>query len=128
MRALLDTHALYWWVTDHPQLSLAARRIITDAGNQILVSAAVAWELATKTRLGKWPGAAGLADEIEAVVAAQGFVPLPVTLAHARRAGLLEASHRDPLDRMLAAQAKIEDAILVSADPAFAGLSVRTAW
>ncbi len=127
MRALLDTHTLYWWVSDHPQLSLTARRIIADAGNEILVSAAVAWELATKTRLGKWQAANALAADFEAIVASQGFLPLPITLAHARRAGLLEAAHRDPFDRMLAAQAEIEGAVLISADPAFQALDVSVA-
>lgn len=128
MRALLDTHALYWWVTDHPQLSLVARRIIADPANEVLISAAVTWELATKTRLGKWPGAASLAGDFEAIVAAQGFVALPITLAHARHAGLLVTPHRDPFDRMLAAQATLEGAVLLSAAPAFAAFDVTIAW
>jgi len=128
MRILLDTHAYFWWETDDPRLSAAAREAITDPGNIVLVSAVTAWELATKTRFGKWPEAADLAAEIEAVLHAEAFESLPVSLKHAQMAGFLPNPHLDPFDRMLAAQAQVEGIPLVTADPLFRGLGVRVLW
>jgi PIN domain nuclease of toxin-antitoxin system len=88
----------------------------------------VAWEIASKVRTGKWPEAKPLADRFLEVVADDGFVPLPITLDHAILAGFLPAPHRDPFDRMLAAQAQIEDLSLVTADPVFRGFGTRVLW
>ena len=87
MRLLLDTHALLWWLTDDPQLSATARQWLGDEGNQVLVSAASAWEIATKQRIGKLQGIAPVADWYNDLVAADGFLHLPITHAHALRAG-----------------------------------------
>ena len=128
MRLLLDTHALLWWLDGDRRLSLKARRAIASQSNSILVSAASAWEIATKARLGKLPGATEVAADVAAIVAGQGFLPLDITLLHAQRAGNLPGDHRDPFDRMLVAQSQIEDVALVTDDDAFEAVDVRRFW
>lgn len=128
MRLLLDTHALLWWFTDDPRLSTHARAAITDDKNEILVSAASAWEIATKHRLGKLPEAGGAISSFDALVAADRFDHLPVNRLHGLAAGGYAVDHRDPFDRMLAAQAKIEGLTLVTNDPAMSLLGVEVLW
>lgn len=119
---LLDTHALAWWLLDSPRLGAAAREAIADPGTIVLASAVSAWEMAQKHARGRWPEVgAGLAT-LEADLARLGFRVLPLTLPHALAAGRLDWPHRDPFDRMLAAQAVTEGATLVTADRVFAGL------
>ena len=128
MRLLLDTHALLWWWTNDPRLSYTARRAIADEGNQVLVSAASAWEIATKYRLGKLPHAAQALDRFNELVVADGFEHMPISYLHSLKAGAYSNEHRDPFDRMLAAQADMEKAVLVTLDPAFAGFQCRVMW
>jgi PIN domain nuclease of toxin-antitoxin system len=128
VRLLLDTHALLWWLDGDRQLSLKARRAIASESNSILVSAVSAWEITTKARLGKLPGATDVAADVAACVASQGFLPLDITMLHAQRAGRLPGAHRDPFDRMLIAQSQIEDVALVSDDEAFDAFDVRRFW
>ena len=128
MKLLLDTHALLWWFTDAPELSLKARETIADERNRILVSAASAWELATKHRLGKLEQAAEALFRFNELVAADGFEHLPVSYLHAIKAGSYPSEHRDPFDRMLAAQSGIEAATLVTCDPAFQDFAVKVLW
>jgi PIN domain nuclease of toxin-antitoxin system len=128
VRLLLDTHALLWWLDGDKRLSLKARRAMANESNSILVSAASAWEITTKARLGKLPGATDVAADVAACVASQGFLPLGITLLHAQRAGRLPGAHRDPFDRMLIAQSQIEDVALVSDDKAFDTFDVRRFW
>ena len=128
MRLLLDTHALLWWLTDDAQLSATARQWLGDEGNQVLVSAVSAWEIATKQRLGKLQGIAPVADWYSDLVAADGFLHLPVTHAHTLRAGAYAVAHRDPFDRMLAAQAELESLPLRTCDAALAAFACKTVW
>jgi PIN domain nuclease of toxin-antitoxin system len=128
VRLLLDAHALLWWLDGDRRLSLKARRAMATEANSILVSAASAWEITTKARLGKLPGATDVAADVAACVAAQGFLPLDITLLHAQRAGSLSGAHRDPFDRMLIAQSQIEDVALVTDDDAFDAFDVRRFW
>ena len=100
---------------------MKARRAITSQSNTILVSAASAWEITAKARLGKLPGATEVAADVAACVDTQGFLPLDITLLHAQRAGRLPGEHRDPFDRMLVAQSQMEDVALVSDDDVFDG-------
>ncbi len=128
MRVLLDTHAFLWWLAGDPELPPAAREAIADEGNIVHVSAASAWEIATKVRLGKLPGAAGLAADIMGSLADQGFQPLSVTIEHGQRAGALPGPHRDPFDRMLIAQAILENCVLVSNETRFDAYGVARLW
>jgi PIN domain nuclease of toxin-antitoxin system len=125
MRVLLDTHALLWWLDGNTRLSKKARAAIVNPANTVFVSAASAWEITTKARLGKLPGAVAVAADIVGIVAAQSFTPLDITLLHAQRAGRLVGSHRDPFDRMLIAQAQIEDLMVVSSDNVFDAYGVE---
>lgn len=128
MRLLLDTHALLWWLDGDRRLSPRVRRAIRDVSNSIFVSAASAWEITTKARLGKLPGAIDVAADVAGCVASQGFEDLDITVLHAQRAGNLAGEHRDPFDRMLIAQAQLEDVALVSDDEAFDACGVRRFW
>ncbi len=127
MRLLLDTHVLLWWATLEPALPAKITRAIARADNEVFVSAATAWEVATKARLGRleWPAEAGTVHEY---VLGQGFRPLAVTLEHAERAGGLAIEHRDPFDRMLVAQAQIEDLHLASNEALFDAAGIRRYW
>jgi PIN domain nuclease of toxin-antitoxin system len=127
VRLLLDTHALVWWLLGDEHLSTAAREAVTGAA-EVLVSAASAWELSTKARLGKWPDAAALAQDLGAWVRRQGMTPLAIALDHGARAGSLPGPHRDPVDRMLIAQCQAEALAIVSADDVFDIYGVRRVW
>jgi PIN domain nuclease of toxin-antitoxin system len=128
MRLLLDTHALLWWLADDPSLSATARKIIRRPSNTVLVSAASAWEIGTKVRLGKLPGAEDLAADFAGILVRERFEQLAVSVEHGIRAGLLPGPHRDPFDRMLAAQGQTENLPLVSNDAIFDSYNVRRLW
>jgi len=128
LRLLLDTHALLWWLAGDLSLSAAARAAIGDETNSVSVSAASAWEIATKHRIGKLPSVTAILVDLPAVLADQGFTELPITVRHGQAAGNLPGSHRDPFDRMLIAQAMIEDLILVSNERIFDNYAVRRCW
>ena len=125
---LLDTHALLWWLLDSPELSLTARQAIADPDRRVLVSAASAWELATKFRIGKLPQAEDIVVNLPQYLRKQRFELLPISLAHALAAGQWPGPHRDPFDRMLMAQAQIEQALLVTLDPVFGEYGVAVFW
>lgn len=128
MKALLDTHTLLWWMTDDSRLSSNARAVIGQRRNGILVSAASAWEIATKHRLGKLPNAISVVDQYFDLVRADGFGHLPVLPSHALKAGSLDCPHRDPFDRMLAAQSKLDNLPLVTRDPVFRTMDIAVIW
>ena len=128
MRLLLDTHAFLWWLAGSDRLSDPARRAVEDEANDILVSAASAWEIATKYRLGRLPGASEVALDIPGAIADQGFEELEITVDDAGRAGALPGSHRDPFDRMLIAQALARNLALVSSESLFDSYRVRRLW
>ncbi len=113
MTLLLDTHAFLWWLDDPELLSKPARKAIGDGKNTVYVSAAVAWEIAIKKALGKLDAP----DDLETAMAANRFLPLAVTIPHALAVRSLPDIHRDPFDRLLIAQAKIEGIKFVSRDP-----------
>ena len=128
MRLLLDTHTLLWWLDGDRRLSRRARTAIADEDNLVLVSAASAWELATKARLGKLPGAVDVATDVAGCLSRQGFQELPITVHHAQRAGSLKIEHRDPFDRMLIAQSQMEDLPIVSNEGLFDGFGIDRIW
>jgi PIN domain nuclease of toxin-antitoxin system len=128
LNLLLDTHALIWWLAGDAALSLHARDAIADEANTIHVSAASAMEVATKFRIGKLAQAALLAQDFAAIIAAQGFVELPITVRHAKLAGEMNIPHKDPFDRLLMAQSQVEGMVLVSNEALFDGFAVRRLW
>ena len=128
MRILLDTHTLLWWLDGDARLPAKVREVIGDPKNEILVSAASAIEITTKFRIGKLPGAAAVAADVAQSVASQAFLPLSISLVHAERAGRLPGPHRDPFDRLLAAQCQSEDLPVVSADAVFDTYGVTRLW
>lgn len=116
MRLLLDTHVLLWWLADDRKLAKAARDIIADPDNDVHVSAVTVWEAAIKTTLGRLEIEL---DDLADTIVQNGFRPLPVEFRHAVTAGRLPSVHRDPFDRMLVAQASVEELRLVSHDRVF---------
>ena len=122
MNLLLDTHAILWWLTGDPRLRPAARASITKEAGHVVVSAASAWEMSIKAATGKLDPP----SEWLGVALASGFEPLSITFEHAVEAGGLPRHHADPFDRMLVAQARLEDLVIVTADPRIARYDVRT--
>lgn len=120
MNVLLDTHTILWWLAGEA-LAEEAAAVIADPDNLVVASAASIWEIEIKRRLGKLDAP----DSIVEHVADACFEPLDISHAHASVAGRLPLHHRDPFDRMLVAQATIEDLTVVSRDPAFEQYDVR---
>jgi len=128
VRLLLDTHAFLWWLAGDGALSQTARNAIADERNDVFISAASVWEIATKHRIGKLPGVAPIIASLEQAVAGQGFAGLPIILRHAQVAGALPGPHRDPFDRMLIAQAMLDTMVLVSNEQTFDLYGVARLW
>jgi PIN domain nuclease of toxin-antitoxin system len=128
MNLLLDTHAFLWWLAGDEALSSAANAAIADESNMIYVSAASVWEIATKHRLGKLPNVDAIATDLAGAIAAQGFADLPITVRHGQLAGALPGPHRDPFDRMLIAQAMVDNLVLVSNEQPFDSYGVARLW
>lgn len=128
MRVLLDTHAFLWWLFDDSRLSPTARDIVGVATNEVFVSAASAWEIATKVRIGRLPAAAEMARDIPGWIARANFLELAIQVRHAQHAGSWPQDHRDPFDRMLAAQSLLEGLPLVTADPLMKTFDIPIVW
>jgi PIN domain nuclease of toxin-antitoxin system len=128
MRLLLDTHTLLWWLAENSSLPASARRAIAHKSNTVMVSAASAWEISTKVRLGRLDAAADLVGDFAAYLTNERFEGLPVSIEHGIRAGSLPGSHKDPFDRMLIAQAQAESLTIVSNESIFDGYGVRRIW
>ena len=121
MNLLLDTHALLWWLNDDPMLADSARTAIADPENTVFLSAVVVWEIRIKESIGKLD----LPDDFAEVLGGQRFAELPITVAHTHAIADMPAIHRDPFDRMLVAQAKVEEMVIVTRDTAIAEYGVR---
>ena len=128
MNLLLDTHTLLWWLLQPSRLSAQARKFVANRQNDIWVSAATGWEVLTKQRIGKLPSIGGLAANLFREIQEEGFQPLSITFAHACLAGSFTQAHRDPFDRVLAAQSLLENLRLVSADAAFDQFGIERVW
>ena len=129
MSALLDTHALLWAVLDPARLGREAASFLRDESNRIYVSAASAWEIATKVRLGKLPEAVTFEEDFERLVTeVAGYKLLPIDTQLALRAGRLVGDHGDPFDRMIAAQALAMDVPVLSLDAKLDAFGVRRIW
>lgn len=122
MTLLLDTHVLIWWLMQPERLSAAARDAIASGGNIVFVSAASVWEMEIKSRLGKL----AMPDDLDAQMRRERFTELPIRIAHARAMAELPLLHRDPFDRMLVAQSRVETLTLVTTDPLVLAYGGRT--
>jgi PIN domain nuclease of toxin-antitoxin system len=116
---LIDTHILLWWLFNDPKLNAECREIVRNPAHRILVSSVSAWEIATKYRICKLPEAKQIVEEYSQILHQAKFIELPITSAHALRAGSLPISHRDPFDRMIMAQAELENLPVITYDEAF---------
>jgi PIN domain nuclease of toxin-antitoxin system len=122
---LLDTHTFLWWLFGDSKLSNKSRNTIKDMSMDVYISAASVWEIATKHRLGKLPQANSVAKNVPSWIERAGFISLPISAEHAQLAGTWKSNHRDPFDRMLAAQAKIEKMPILSSDKALKQFPVK---
>jgi len=125
---LLDSHALLWWWFEPDRLSSAVVNVLQNSGTPVHVSAASVWELSLKHHRGCLPQLQDAIGDLEGLLKADGFRSLPISPAHGLRAGAFAQAHRDPFDRMLAAQAELEQLILLSADPQFAAFPCEILW
>lgn len=128
MRARLDTHALLGWLSDDPALPRAARRVIAETKNTLIVSAASAWRIAIKVRLGKLPTATDLAADFSGLIEREGFGLRSMSAEHGIRAGLLPGLHKYPFDRMLIAEAQAENIPIIGNEAAFESYGVGRLW
>jgi PIN domain nuclease of toxin-antitoxin system len=128
LELLLDTHALLWWLDGDTRLSEPAAAAIGNPSTRVFVSAASAWEIGTKVRIGKLPGAVEVAERFTDIIRSQNFDLLPISVEHARKAGLMPGEHRDPFDRMLIAQSQMEGLDLVSNEALFDRFGIRRVW
>jgi PIN domain nuclease of toxin-antitoxin system len=128
MKVLLDTHAFLWWITDDPKLSLRVRGIISDGENEVFISAATGWEIAIKAQIGRLK----LPDEPRRFILEQlkinSMKSLPIEMRHALHISTLPIHHQDPFDRILIAQAQMEELPVLSADPQFGKYEVTIIW
>lgn len=122
---LLDTHIFLWWLFGENKFSKKVRNLLQDYNNSIFVSSATVWEIATKYRLGRLPEASSVAENITYWIVKAGFKPLAISPDHAQLSGCWDIAHRDPFDRMLAAQAKLEDMALISVDSAITVFPIK---
>jgi PIN domain nuclease of toxin-antitoxin system len=128
MKLLLDTHTFIWWDSEPARLSPRALALCKDRANTVLLSVATVWEMQIKLQLGKLKPNLPLAEVIESQRQTNNVEVLPVTLTHVLALESLPAHHKDPFDRLLIAQAKFEEAVLLSGDPIFAKYPVKSVW
>ena len=128
MRLLIDSHAFLWWLADDPRLPAAARAAMADPGNTLHVSAATAWEIGVKVALGRLVVPTAPVVSLEEAARREGMEPLPIDFADAIAAAALPRHHRDPIDRLLIAQAAARDLTIVTGDRQIARYAVPTVW
>jgi PIN domain nuclease of toxin-antitoxin system len=127
-RYLLDTHCLLWWWSAESELSDAVRSLIENPVNTILVSAASAWEISTKTRIGKLPEGEQIIAQWQKRIDEDHFKNLEISAEHALKAGILSGDYRDPFDRMLSAQSLIEGIPVLSKDAKLDQFGIARIW
>ena len=125
MKLLLDTHTVIWWFSDDQRLPLPARSAMADRANQLLVSAAVGYEIVYKQRQGRLPP---LPEALSPRLLREGVDGLAISLDHAVAAAQLPGPHRDPWDRIMIAQAMVEQLHIVTMDRVFSNYGVRVIW
>ncbi len=126
VRCLLDSHALFWWLTDHPRLSSPARQTIGDPANDIFASVVTGYEIGLKQAKNRL--SPQITDELELMIRRAGLPVLDISLCHAIEAARLPGPHRDPFDRILMAQARVEELTVVTCDPVFEDYGVPSLW
>lgn len=125
---LLDTHVVLWWLFGDQRLSYRSRTLIADSNNQLLMSAASGWEIATKHRIGKLERAGRILETLPQLLGRSGIETLDIDLEDALLAGATEHDHRDPFDRMIAAQGIRRELAIVTNDAAIGSLGATTLW
>ena len=128
MRILLDTHTFLWWTEDSPKLSVAARAAMTNGKNELFLSVVSAWEIAIKAQLGKLAVSGDLPDFITEQIYRNRVSVLAVQLQHALEVASLPLLHRDPFDRLLIAQSRLEQIPILTLDPLISQYEVETIW
>jgi PIN domain nuclease of toxin-antitoxin system len=128
MKVLLDTHTLIWWFADSPRLSKKALHLISDANTEVFVSAVSAWEISIKEGAGKLSVSRDLLEDFDSTMSSQNFHRLAISTKHAFQGGRFKSRHKDPFDRLLAAQALMENLTLVSSDEKMAEFGVSIVW
>jgi PIN domain nuclease of toxin-antitoxin system len=128
VRLLLDTHTLLWWFSGNPSLPASARKIIAHRDSSVFVSSVSAWEIATKVRLGRLSITSDLARDFRSYIAQERFEALGISVEHGIRAGSLPGPLRDPFDRMLIAQAQMEELVIISNELIFDSYGVQRLW
>ena len=128
MRYLLDTHTLLWWFHEPELLSPRVLEEIGNSESEVYASAVSTMEISTKHRNRKLEYKTALAGQFEAQIAIEGFIPLSITCQHAEWAGNLASPHKDPWDRLLAAQARMEGLTLATIDKFFGDIGIETFW
>ncbi|MEH2382615.1 MAG: type II toxin-antitoxin system VapC family toxin [Nostoc sp.] len=128
MRALLDTHAFIWWVTNDPKLSANARNVIADSGNILFLSVVSVWEIVIKNKLGKLTLPEPVEQYIPSRLAINRFESLPIQMSHVLQVASLPSIHRDPFDRILIAQSQVENLPIVTIDQLITQYLVQTIW
>lgn len=128
MKLLIDTHVLIWWLVDPWRIPESVQDTMVVSATEVLVSAASAWEIAIKSRLGKLSFDDEFLDDFDRRVRELAFEPLAISAAHAIAGARLPGGHKDPFDRMIAGQALSEDLTVVTADPALRTLGARVLW
>jgi PIN domain nuclease of toxin-antitoxin system len=128
MKVMLDTHAFLWFVLNDPQLSSSAKSRIEDPSNDVFISPAVYWEIAIKVGLRKLNLHASYDDFMLRGIVGNDFAILPIEPKHTSVLTAMPLHHRDPFDRLLAAQATVEEMVIVSADVALDAYGVQRVW
>ncbi|MBI2886976.1 MAG: type II toxin-antitoxin system VapC family toxin [Chloroflexi bacterium] len=128
MGYLLDTHAFLWWIDDDPRVSQRVREILATPEEEVFFSAISAWEIAIKVQLGRLQFRGEPREFVPAQVRVNRFISLPVEVRHALGVSHLPLLHRDPFDRLLIAQAQVENLAILTGDPAIARYDVAIVW
>ena len=128
MRVLFDSHALVWFLLGDARFPARLRQTLEVPETEFVISAACIWEIATKFRRGRWPEAEVVLADLNVVLASSAYSPLAISIEHARTAGFFAWNHRDPFDRILAAQSQLEEIPLVTTDPVFRTFGVAVMW
>lgn len=128
MTLLLDTHTFVWWLAGDKRITPRLRHVIEQNSGETFVSAISAYEMSQKNRLGKWPEIEPVLKSFESLAAVANISLLDITPRHAIFAGQIAGRHRDPFDRILAAQARLEGMIFISTDKEIEALGVKAVW